>query len=298
MSIRNFSHLVPVVTLASLLVSCGVEQQASSEWWGNDFIAIRKPDSFSNPRKPLSPEEQDLRKRREAIAEKERVREAKREAKREGTLAARRAESATAAPASRSARGEITAESPEPLLVPEPKKRGGFFSGFTKSRKEEQDGHAIFVNHDLLDTMTPANARLEISLGEQRARLYQRRGRVMQLVVDTAISTGKPGHETPTGTFKIGEKSVEKKSSIYGTWLDAAGNPVPGSSDVRKRPAGASTFVGADMPYWMRINGGIGLHIGEVPGYPASHGCIRVPEAIQPLIFSRVQVGTPVTVMH
>ena len=52
------------------------------------------------------------------------------------------------------------------------------------------------------------------------------------------------------------------------------------------------------MPYWMRVTGGIGMHIGEVPGYPASHGCIRVPETIQPIIFSKVQVGTPVTITH
>jgi lipoprotein-anchoring transpeptidase ErfK/SrfK len=52
------------------------------------------------------------------------------------------------------------------------------------------------------------------------------------------------------------------------------------------------------MPYWMRINGGIGLHVGFVPDQPASHGCIRVPASIQPLIFSKVGVGTPVTVTH
>ncbi len=308
MSIRPFLSLAILAIGSTLLSSCGVEQKASSEWWGNDFIAIRKPDPRPDTRKPrLSPEEQDLRERRAAIAERER----KREAKRQATLAARRGVTvapapAAPAPAPSSWFGRSTPTMTEQVSIATPgevpgaapKKRGGFFSGFAKPRKEEHDGHAIFVNHELLETMQPANARIEISLGEQRARLYQKHGRTMHLVVDTAISTGKPGHETPTGTYKIGEKSVEKKSSIYGTWLDASGTPVPSSGEVTARPSGASTFVGADMPYWMRVTGGIGMHIGEVPGYPASHGCIRVPEAIQPLIFSKVQVGTPVTILR
>ncbi|MEO0414481.1 MAG: L,D-transpeptidase family protein, partial [Verrucomicrobiota bacterium] len=57
-----------------------------------------------------------------------------------------------------------------------------------------------------------------------------------------------------------------------------------------------SKFVGADMPYWCRITGGIGMHIGYVPNHPASHGCIRIPPTVQPLIFSKVRVGTPVTI--
>jgi lipoprotein-anchoring transpeptidase ErfK/SrfK len=61
-------------------------------------------------------------------------------------------------------------------------------------------------------------------------------------------------------------------------------------------PGGSATFVGAEMPYWMRITGGVGMHIGYVPNYPASHGCIRVPSGVQPLIFSKVGVGTPVVI--
>ena len=89
-----------------------------------------------------------------------------------------------------------------------------------------------------------------------------------------------------------------EQSTLYGTWVDGGGNAVGGSSEVGRRPSGASRFVGADMPYWMRINGGIGLHVGIVPDQPASHGCIRVPASVQPLIYSKVDVGTPVTVTH
>ncbi len=67
--------------------------------------------------------------------------------------------------------------------------------------------------------------------------------------------------------------------------------------DVRKdpRPPG-STFVGASMPYFLRIVGGVGLHAGYLPGYPASHGCIRMPESKAERFFYAARVGTPVTV--
>jgi lipoprotein-anchoring transpeptidase ErfK/SrfK len=177
---------------------------------------------------------------------------------------------------------------------------GGFFSLLsigTTSKQYQSEGHDIFVNEMLLPTLNPSNAKIEVSLGEQRARVYRKDGGEKVLVIDTQISSGKPGHATSTGTYHIKEKLVAKQSTLYGTWVNSSGQTV-GGSDSRSRPSGGSRFVGADMPYWMRINGGIGMHIGYVPGYPASHGCIRVPEAVQPLIFSKVGLGTQVTIMH
>lgn len=177
---------------------------------------------------------------------------------------------------------------------------GGFFSLLsigTTSKQYQSEGHDIFVNEMLLPTLNPSNAKIEVSLGEQRARVYRKDGGEKVLVIDTQISSGKPGHATSTGTYKIKEKLVAKQSTLYGTWINSSGQTV-GGNDSRSRPPGGARFVGADMPYWMRINGGIGLHIGYVPGYPASHGCIRVPEAVQPLIFSKVGLGTQVTIMH
>lgn len=283
MSIRGLFSQCSLVVLAALLASCGVDKKASM-WWGGNAAAAGE-----NER--LTPEEQDLRDRANKMAERARKQEARRLAK----AAAERGDRVLPLPETTSARNarEMHGE----VAVAAPKKRGGWFSGLGKGRKDA-DGHEIFVNYERLETMKPSHARLEISLSEQRARLFQKQGHVMALVVDTAISTGKSGYETPTGRYTIGEKTVDKKSSVYGTWLDANGTPVPSSGESAARPSGASTFVGADMPYWMRVTGGIGMHIGEVPGYPASHGCIRVPETIQPLIFSKVQVGTPVTIRH
>jgi len=178
---------------------------------------------------------------------------------------------------------------------------GGFFSMLsigTSARQYKSEGHEIFVNHALLPALDPSNAKIEVDLSDQRARVFREQGGHKVLVIETQISSGKSGHATPTGTFKIGEKLEQKQSTLYGTWVDGGGNAVGGSSEVGYRPSGASHFVGADMPYWMRINGGIGLHVGFVPDGPASHGCIRVPASIQPLIYSKVDVGTPVTVTH
>ncbi|MCB1206790.1 MAG: L,D-transpeptidase [Verrucomicrobiae bacterium] len=284
MSILRLSTGLGLLAIASLLASCGVDREAAM-WRGGNEASVRGDDN-------LSPVERDLRERAAKIAEKERKREAKRLAK----ITAERGNTVAAAPET-----PIARPAPElhgQVAIAAPKKRGGLFSGLGRSRQREGDGHEIWVNYERLESMQPAHARIEIDLGQQRARLFQKQGNVMALVVDTAISTGKAGFETPTGQYTIGEKSIEKRSTVYGTWLDANGTPVPSNGESSSRPAGASQFVGAEMPYWMRVTGGIGMHIGEVPGYPASHGCIRVPETIQPIIFSKVQVGTPVTITH
>jgi lipoprotein-anchoring transpeptidase ErfK/SrfK len=69
--------------------------------------------------------------------------------------------------------------------------------------------------------------------------------------------------------------------------------------DVKKdkKPPGAA-FDGARMPFFMRIVGGTGMHEGFLPGYPASHGCIRMPGYMAETFFENVTVGTPVTISH
>ncbi len=191
-------------------------------------------------------------------------------------------------------------ESNEVAAVATRRTGGGFFSRLSVSTptKYKSEGHFIEVNQRLLPLLNASNAKIEIDISEQRARVYKSDGGHDQLVIETQVSTGKSGHSTSVGTFRIKEKLVEKRSTLYGHWVNSSGSTVGSNGDSRSRPRGASRFVGAEMPYWMRINGGIGMHIGYVPGYPASHGCIRVPPAIQPLIFSKVGVGTSVTIKH
>ncbi len=110
-------------------------------------------------------------------------------------------------------------------------------------------------------------------------------------------STGREGHDTPPGNYKIIQKDPNHASSLYGDYVDAAGNVVQKDVELGKdpKPPGA-IFKGAPMPYFMRITGGVGMHEGYLPGYPASHGCIRMPGKMAQIFFSNVALGTPVAV--
>lgn len=106
-----------------------------------------------------------------------------------------------------------------------------------------------------------------VSLADQR--LYAYHGQ--QLVAWSNISSGKPGHETPTGDYTVSEKDVDHHSSLYDN---------------------------APMPYFMRLTDeGVGLHAGQLPGYPASHGCVRLPLRMARDLYQEVEPGTPVEIV-
>lgn len=156
--------------------------------------------------------------------------------------------------------------------------------------------HYLYKNKKVLEAMTPGDSKLQINLTNQRVKLYSGD----QLALESQISTGTEGHRTPTGKFSILEKKVNKKSNRYGKWVNASsGETLVSDGDSRKRPSGNAEFRGTAMPYWMRVTWrGVGMHIGYVPLYAASHGCIRVPREVQPLIYSKTRVGTPVEIMY
>lgn len=134
---------------------------------------------------------------------------------------------------------------------------------------------------------------VKISLREQRAYFYKN-GLLVGL---SQLSTGREGLNTPHGRFSIIQKDVNHVSSLYGDYVDSAGNVVKPNVDVNKDPKPPGThFKGAPMPYFMRVTQGIGLHAGYLPGYPASHGCIRMPEFMAENFFKSVSTGTPVTI--
>ena len=133
-----------------------------------------------------------------------------------------------------------------------------------------------------------------IYLSEQRAYFYKGN----QLVGVSALSTGREGHNTPIGKFRVIQKDKDHVSSIYGDYVDArTGEIVKKDADrnVDPMPKGAR-YDGAKMPYFMRIVGGTGLHAGFLPGYPASHGCIRMPEFMAEDFFRNVSLHTPVEI--
>lgn len=132
-----------------------------------------------------------------------------------------------------------------------------------------------------------------IKLAHQRAYFYKG----AELVGVSTISTGREGFGTPRGNFKILQKDKDHASSLYGDYVDANGAVLQKDIDRSKdkMPPGAK-FDGAKMPFFMRITGGVGMHEGFLPGYPASHGCIRMPRKMAEAFFKNVDVGTPVTI--
>ena len=139
----------------------------------------------------------------------------------------------------------------------------------------------------------PGSPSLVIKLGHQRAYFYK----AGELVGVSTISTGREGFGTPLGNFKIMQKDKDHASSLYGDYVDAKGGILKKDIDRSKdpMPPGAK-FDGAKMPYFMRITGGVGMHEGFLPGYPASHGCIRMPRAMAEAFFRNVEQGTPVMI--
>ncbi len=115
-----------------------------------------------------------------------------------------------------------------------------------------------------------AGKKIVVNLSKQEACAYENG----HAVFCGNISTGKPGHRTPVGYFHVLEKALRHVSSRY------------------PRPNG-----GARMDYMLRITGyGVAMHLGYVPNYPASHGCIRMENGFAQRMFSWAHVGTPVIV--
>lgn len=150
------------------------------------------------------------------------------------------------------------------------------------------------VNQDLLKQATPENTRIVVSIPKQRAYLMIRE----EIVADAPVSSGKRGHETPRGHFTVMEKDPNHHSSLYGDFVDGSGRVVRAgvSAHIDSAPSGTH-FAGAAMKWFLRLTGeGVGMHIGILPGYPASHGCIRESVDGAKLFYDHAKVGTPVDV--
>lgn len=135
-----------------------------------------------------------------------------------------------------------------------------------------------------------------IYLDQQKAYFYKGKEQIGW----TYVATGLPGHPTPSGKFRVMEKTADKISNLYGRLVDFEGNTVQGDFNLAKEtlPEGCQ-FKPARMPLYMRIkDDGTGMHVGPIPrpGRPASHGCIRMPRAMAENFFANVGVGTPVTI--
>lgn len=154
--------------------------------------------------------------------------------------------------------------------------------------------HSVWKNESLLAETNAGNSWIKVSLATQRGFLMNGD----QVAMDYPICSGTKARPTPKGTFYILEKIVDKRSNKYGKIYNAAGAVVNSDADSTKDPIPeGGKFLGAPMKYWMRLtNDGVGHHIGPIRRYPASHACIRGPSATMPTVYSKVKVGTKVSV--
>lgn len=117
------------------------------------------------------------------------------------------------------------------------------------------------------DDASSEPVRVVISLADQRAYVY----RGEQLVAVSTVSTGKDGKATPVGSYPVLQKEVSHHSNLYNA---------------------------APMPFMQRLTwDGVALHAGNNPGFPASHGCVRMPAAFAKKLYDITQVGTTVDVV-
>lgn len=122
------------------------------------------------------------------------------------------------------------------------------------------------IHHGVLANGAGGSSQVIIDLSAQRGYLLING----KIAIDTPVSTAAAGMVTPTGTYTITEKVRSGKMS---------------------------TIYHCLMPNWMRLGGtSYGMHTGFLPGYPASHGCVRLPGHVAPYIFDHTRYGTRVAI--
>ncbi len=150
------------------------------------------------------------------------------------------------------------------------------------------------VNKATLLNASTQPLAIVISLSKQRAYLLVG-GKV---AIDSPISSGRRNGWTPKGSFSVLEKDPNHHSSLYGSFVNGSGQVIrSGVSSKHDAAPSGTRFSGAPMKFFLRLTPqGVGMHAGILPGYPASHGCIRLPVEMAQIIYSNVGLNTPVTV--
>lgn len=165
-----------------------------------------------------------------------------------------------------------------------------------KAREDYRTTMTVYQNAAAYSMADPGNTRIRIDLSDQRAQLLV--GAEEKVAIDTPVSTGRDSKPTPPGVYPVTEKIVNKRSTIFGTTY-YRGRRVHGG-DRRQYRGRRDQYVGAPLPYWMRMTScGIGMHGSSgVHRHPASSGCVRTPQSIIPQIFAKVKKGTSIEVVR
>ena len=141
-------------------------------------------------------------------------------------------------------------------------------TGLVFPARAQTDGDEAFSSSRSSDHAGSHGAMsMVVNLRTQRAYVYEDG----ELVATTPVSSGKRGHRTPTGTFRVLEKQKFPRSKKYDN---------------------------APMPFMQRLTwSGVALHAGHVPGYPASHGCIRMPSGFARWLYGEPTMGMKVAII-
>lgn len=137
------------------------------------------------------------------------------------------------------------------------------------SSPTDPDSSALRAGQFIWHPELAPSGEMSVLIDLSRQRAYVQRDGVCIGV--STVSTGKPGYETPTGAYTVMEKQRIHHSNRYDN---------------------------APMPYMQRLTSyGMALHGGHLPGYPASHGCIRLPLAFARGLFKESDIGMMVTIV-
>lgn len=164
-------------------------------------------------------------------------------------------------------------------------------SGKKKFKVNREQGDAVIYEERLAGKNPEEPFQVLISLSRQR--LYLLSGN--DVVLESPIASGRKAGWTPKGSFSILEKELNHRSNRYGDLVDANGGVI--RRNVVNGAKGG-TFRGAPMKYFMRLTyEGVGMHAGILPGYPASHGCIRLPHDVAEFLYGKLRIKTSVWVV-
>ncbi len=158
--------------------------------------------------------------------------------------------------------------------------------------------NSMIPKADQTPVITAVNSFFVVDLDGQRVYFYHDQ----KLLAASALASGRKYYRTETGDYTVGQKNLNHRSNSYGNFVSKSGGTLV--SDVKNgfdpTPVGGR-FQGSLMKYFMRFNHkgsptAMGFHRGVLPGHPASHGCVRLPDRAAAWFFSKVPAGTPIYV--
>jgi len=170
-----------------------------------------------------------------------------------------------------------------------------YLSGFSGKREHDWKSSPIPDDVSYWDgDHLSGSPMIRINITQQKAFFYKGG----HLAGVSRISTGKEGNGTPSGNYKVIRKIKNHRSSSYGVFKEKGTDRiVDDNAEAHNEPVPPGCYYeGAPMFNYLNFAPSIGMHTGYLPGYAASHGCVRMPDGMAKKFFDNAPVGTPVIV--